>query len=216
MTPLCVILGGGGHARVILDILQASGSVGIYGILDSDSSRWGTEWCGTRVVGGDEQLPALIRRGVTLFAVGLGGVGDNRPRQRLFELALEHRLEPLTVIHATAVVSSRVTVGRGCQLLPGSIVNAGAEVGVNVIVNTGAIIEHDCRLGHHVHVATGARMSGGVHIGDRAHIGTGAVVRQSVSIGSDAVVGAGAVVIADVPPGTVVVGNPARRLRGRT
>lgn len=212
MKPSCVILGGGGHTRVLVDSLQLADAVHVRGILDPNRDLWGTTCLGVPILGGDELLADLVSEGVSLFTVGVGGVGDNQPRQRLFELGVAHHLQPLTVIHPTATCSQWATIGQGSQLLPGCIVNAGAELGVNVIINSGAIVEHDCRLGHHVHVATGARLSGTVRVGDRAHVGAGAVIRQSITVAEDAVVGAGAVVVADVGPGQVVVGNPARVL----
>jgi sugar O-acyltransferase (sialic acid O-acetyltransferase NeuD family) len=212
MKPSCVILGGGGHARVLVDSLQRADAVHVRGILDSNRDLWGTACLGVSILGGDDMLADLVSDGISLFTVGVGGVGSNDSRQRLFELGLTHQLRPLTLIHPSATCSRWATLGPGCQLLPGSIVNAGAELGVNVIVNSGAIVEHDCRLGDHVHVATGARLSGTVRVGNRAHVGAGAVIRQSINVAEDAVIGAGAVVVRDVGAGQVVVGNPARVL----
>jgi sugar O-acyltransferase (sialic acid O-acetyltransferase NeuD family) len=208
----CVILGGGGHARVLIDVMREVGLGEPHGILDADASRWGGELDGVPILGGDELLTQLADHGVTSFVVGLGSVGDTRPRRRLFSLAIEHGLEPLTLCHPSAVCSSVVTLGAGCQLLPGSIVNAGASLGADVIVNSGAIIEHDCVVGDHVHVATGARLASSVHVGAGAHVGIGAVVRQCISIGEYAVIGAGAVVVRDVRAKTTVVGVPAAPL----
>ena len=208
----CVVLGGGGHARVVIDAALASGVIDLCAVLDSDSRRWGTELFGVPVRGGDELLPELVRQGVTGFVVGVGGVGDNRPRKRLFELGLAHGLQPVTVQHPSAICSTRAKVGVGTVLLAGSVVNAGAVLGVNVILNTGAIVEHDCVIGDHVHLATGAKLASAVRVGKLAHIGIGAAVRQCLSIGEGAVVGAGAVVVNEVAPWTVVVGIPARPL----
>ena len=208
----CVVLGGGGHASVVVDALLASGALDACAVLDSDSRRWGTELFGVPVRGGDELLPELVRQGVTGFVVGVGGVGDNRPRKRLFELGLAHGLQPVTVQHPSAICSTRAKVGVGTVLLAGSVVNAGAVLGVNVILNTGAIVEHDCVIGDHVHLATGAKLASTVRIGELAHIGAGATVRQCLSIGEGAVVGAGAVVVDEVAPWTVVAGVPARPL----
>ncbi len=208
MSEGCVFLGAGGHARVLLDSLLGSGMP--LCILDADASLHGSEVHGVPVLGGDDLLPEVGERGFTRFAVAVGALSNNGVRQRLFELAREHGLEPFEVRHATACCSPMAALGQGCQLLPGAIVNAGATLGCNVIVNTGAIVEHDCRIGDHAHVATGARLAGGVVVGARAHIGIGASVRQGIRIGADAVVGAGAAVVKDVPDATVVVGVPAK------
>jgi sugar O-acyltransferase (sialic acid O-acetyltransferase NeuD family) len=213
MEAVCIILGGGGHARVLIDCLQAAGRAQLYGVLDRDGAQWGQTLLGVPTLGGDELLADVVAKGVNCFAVGLGGIGDNRPRQRLFELGLSFGLEPLTVAHPTATCSRWAKIGLGSQLFPGSIVNAGAELGVNVIVNSGAIVEHDCIIGAHAHVATGARLASTVQVGEGAHIGAGATVRQCIAIGAGAIVGAGAVVVKDVPPYTVAVGVPARLLR---
>lgn len=211
----CIILGGGGHARVLVDLMRAAGLGDPEGILDADEARWGASLDGIPILGGDDLLPKVCEDGVSSFVVGLGSARDTGPRRRLFELALEHGVEPLSLRHPSAVCSGAATIGPGCQLLPGSIVNAGASLGSNVIVNSGAIVEHDCRVGDHVHVATGACLASGVAVGTGSHVGIGAVVRQRVTIGNDAVVGAGAVVVADVPPATIVVGVPAAPVRSR-
>lgn len=213
MAAVCVILGGGGHTRVLIDCLQVSRSAQLYGVLDRDRTGWGQTLLGVPILGGDELLAEIVAKGVNCFAVGLGGIGDNRPRQRLFELGLFYRLEPLTVMHPMAICSRWAKVGAGSQLFPGSIVNAGAELGENVIVNSGAMVEHDCIIGSHSHVATGARLASTVRVGEGAHIGAGATVIQCITIGEGAIVGAGAAVVKDVPPYTVVVGVPAHPLR---
>jgi len=212
---LCVVLGGGGHARVMIDSLCSSAAATLYGILDPDRSLWGKDLMGVPILGGDDLLHKLVREGVTRFVVGVGAVGDNGARRNLFGMGLEHGLAPLTVHHPSAVCSSWEQLGAGFVLFPAAVVNAGAVIGVNVIVNTGAVVEHDCLLGDHVHIATGARLSGYARVGNGAHIGAGATVRQSISIGEGAIIGAGAAVVQDVEPWTVVVGVPARVMERR-
>jgi UDP-perosamine 4-acetyltransferase len=187
--------------------------VELAGLLVPERERWGGQFQGIAILGGDDLLPSLSLRGITHFIVAVGGVGDNGPRKRLFESAETAGLLALTVQHPSSVVSAAAQVGRGCQILPGAIVNAGARLGANVIVNSGAIVEHDCEVGDHVHVATGARLASSVKVGPLAHIGAGATVIQCRNIGAGTTVGAGAVVVKDVEPGTVVAGVPARQLR---
>lgn len=212
-NAICVILGGGGHARVLIEILQLNGLATAYAVLDADCSRWGQNLLGVPIIGDDNLLPELVNRGVNCFVVGLGSTGNNQPRQRLFDLSLSYNLKPLTMVHPTAFCSKWAKLGPGCQLFPGSIINAGAILGANVIVNSGAIVEHDCVLSNHVHVATGARLASAVQAGRGAHIGAGATIRQGITIGEGAIVGIGAAVVKDVSPYTVVTGVPARPLR---
>ena len=198
---------------MLIDCLKASSGAIPRAILDSNQSRWGQKLLGVPILGGDNLLPELVGRGVSHFVVGVGSTGDNQPRQRLFELGLSHNLQPLIVVHPTAICSKWAKVGPGSQLLPGCIINAGATIGANVIINSGAIVEHNCILGDHVHVATGARLASTVQVGAAAHIGVGATVRQRIRISEGAIVGAGAVVVKDVAPHTVVAGVPARPLQ---
>jgi UDP-perosamine 4-acetyltransferase len=205
----CIILGGGGHARVLIDSLQMVGEVNILGILDPDEKLWGKSMQDIPILGNDERLPECIKQGADSFIVGLGSIGNFQERQRLYSYALSLELEPLPVIHPTATCSRWAKVGLGLQMLPRSIINAGAIIGDNVILNSGAIVEHDCVLGDHVHVATGAQLASGVRLGEGVHIGAGATVRQLISVGEGALVGCGAAVVKDVPPYTTVVGVPA-------
>lgn len=206
----CVVIGGGGHARMLIEGLKLGGAFKPCAVLDTDHRLWGGKVLGVPVLGGDDKLSGLRRRRITHFAVGVGGVGDNRPRREIFAAACKLGLVPATVIHPSAICSLQAVIEAGAQLLPRCIVNGGARIGANAIINSGAIIEHDCVVGAHAHVATGAVLAGGVRVGPGAHIGAAAVVKQCVRIGAGAVVGAGSVVVKNVPAGSVVVGVPAR------
>ena len=208
-----VVLGAGGHAKVVIEAVLESGVCKLVGLLDPAPALKNTRVLGIPVLGGDERLPVLFASGVRRFLLGVGGIGDTRPRQQLFELARRSGMQPVSVIHPRAVVSPSATVGPGATVLAGAVINAHAVLGENVLINTGAIIEHDVAVGDHSHVATGARVTGGVRIGVGVHIGAAATVRQCLVIGDQAIVGAGAVVVKDVPAHALVAGVPARRLR---
>jgi sugar O-acyltransferase (sialic acid O-acetyltransferase NeuD family) len=213
MKKKCVILGAGGHTRVLLDCLHLTSDVEVVGILDPNPELTGKSLFEVPILGDDSLLPNAKIRGAEFFAVGVGGAGNNRPRKELFELALKHDLKPLTIRHPTAIISVRALIGEGCQFLPGCIVNAGAELGSNIIINSGAIVEHDCVIGDHVHVATGAKLTSAVHVGNGAHVGAGATIRQGIQIGEYAVIGAGAAVVKNVSANVTVVGVPAKRIK---
>jgi UDP-perosamine 4-acetyltransferase len=210
----CVLLGGGGHAKVIIEALRGQYPDIALCVLQPLKGTSPGEVLGVPVVGDDADLPGLVKEGAGYFVVALGAVGDNRPRAALFRLGLTHGLEPLTVQHHSAIVSPSAVLARGCQILAGAVVAAEAHIGSNAIVNTRAVVEHDCRVGEHAHVASGAVLAGGVQVGPQAHIGAGAVVRQSMRVGPGAVVGAGAAVIRDVAGGDTVVGVPALPIPG--
>lgn len=210
--PLCVILGGGGHAVVLIEMLILEGGAVPWAVLDSNQTLWGHQLCGLPILGGDECLPGLKSEGVDSFIVGLGGTGDNEPRRRLFVNAQGIGLRPLTVRHPRAICSPSAHVGEGTVLLAGSIVGARTTVGRNVIINSGAIVEHDSQIGDHVHIASGAVLASTVTVEEGAHIGAGAVIRQCMRIGAGSIVGAGAVVVRDVEAGRTVAGVPAQPL----
>ena len=211
--PKYVLLGGGSHARVILDAILCAGWERPYAVLDENQSLHETDLYGVPVVGGDRELPRLIEEGVTSFVVGVGSTGNAAIREKIYKSALTYGLNPLTVIHPSAAVSARATIGAGALILANAVVNPGARLGENVVVNSGAVVEHDCRLDAHVHIAPGATLAGDVKIGVAAHIGVGATVIQQLSVGARTIVGAGSVVLNNVPDDVVVIGVPARVLR---
>ncbi len=208
-----VIIGAGGHARSVLWALRSNGEHEVVAMTDPDTTRHGTELDGVVIAGGDDRLAELRASGVEGAVLGVGGVGDNTPRERLFEMLGELGFELPSVVHAGATVADRCALGPGAVVMAGAVVGPGAVVGEGVIVNSGSLLEHDTVVGGHAHVASGAVLAGAAGVGRRAHIGAGAVVLQGVQVGADAVVGAGAVVLANVAPGAVVVGVPARAAR---
>ncbi|MGI8508432.1 MAG: acetyltransferase [Gemmatimonadaceae bacterium] len=209
-----VIWGGGGHGKVVADLVRALGQ-DVFGYVDRESSRLGqiAEPGGGRVLLTEESLLAAINepgRHPTEFDAVAIAVGNNAQRQVCARQIVGYDLPPL--VHPTAVCSPSATFGRGTVVFPLAVVNAGASVGEAVIVNSGAIIEHDCVLEDAVHVSPGATMGGGVRVAERSWIGAGATIVQGISIGRDVIVGAGAVIIRDVPDGVTIVGNPGRVL----
>lgn len=204
-----VLIGAGGHARVLLDILLGRGEVEVLGLLDHDSSRWGTSLLGCPILGGDGELGVY---GATDFVVAVGSLGDTGLRRRLWQRGLDAGLEPLTVVAPSAVVSRWAEIGRGAQIMPAAVVNAGAQIGEGVIINSATLVEHDCSIGDFCHVASGAVLAGGVVLESDVHIGAGAVVRQGIRLGAGSLAGAAAAVVKDVPAGARVAGVPAKPL----
>jgi sugar O-acyltransferase (sialic acid O-acetyltransferase NeuD family) len=209
MTEGILIIGGGGHAKQVIETLRLTDPNAQLAIIDAKPAL-GTTVLGVPVVGIDDSLQEAAATGFRSFAMGLGGVGDNRPRANAFTRARSVGLMPRTVVHPSAIVASSAVIGTGTVCLFGAIIGAEAFLGEDVIVSSGAIVEHDCRIGDHAHVAPGAVVAGSVEVGTLAHVGAGAVIRQGVRIGSNALVGAGAMVTKEVPSGVTVAGVPAR------
>jgi UDP-perosamine 4-acetyltransferase len=212
MTDI-VMLGAGGHARVLVAALALQGIVPI-GCLSPvpPGPGWPSD---IPHLGNDEHL-ATLDPSCTQFVNGIGSTGSTTARRQLYEAIVARGFEFATVIHPSAVIADNVELGDGAQIMAGAIIQTGAVIGPNTIVNTGAIVDHDCRIDAHCHIAPGASLSGSVELGAGVHVGTGATIIQSIRIGAVTLIGAGAVVVRDVGPGLTVVGNPARPLPQRT
>ena len=209
-----VILGAGGHGKVLVDLVQQMPRFRLVGLLDDAPEKTGISVLGAPVLGPIRQLESLSRQAHVSAAAF--GAGDNLLRRDWFELAGKAELEAVTLIHPSAVVSGHAGLGTGAVALAGVVVNAGSVIGDNVCLNTGCRIDHDCLLGEHSPVFPGAILTGGIELGPYATVGAGAVVHPYRKIGRNAHVGAGAVVTRDVGDNQVVAGNPARLLRVRS
>jgi len=203
-----IILGAGGHAKVLVDALLASSSV-IAGVVTPDSALAGTFLLGVPVLGGDDFVDKYGPAEVNLVN-GLGSIGLPVKRQSLFLRFKSMGYKFATVIHPSAILASDVELGEGTQVMAGAVIQAGSCIGSNAIINTRASVDHDCTIGDHVHIAPGVTLSGGVTVCEASHIGTGATVIQGICIGAESLIGAGTLVLKDVQRSTTVVGVPAR------
>lgn len=205
-----VIIGAGGHGRVVLDIVRATGRYTPAGFIDADAARAGSTFAGLPVFGPIHLLPRLLKQQNVTHAIV--AIGDNRARARYAELVRANGMELASAIHPSAVVSPNAVLGRNICVCPNAVIQTDARIGDSAIINTAAVVEHECVLGEAVHVAPGALLAGRVEVGDGAFLGLGARVIPCMKIGAHATVGAGAVVIEDVPPDATVVGVPARKI----
>lgn len=201
-----VLLGSGGHAKVLLSTLLQNGSR-VIGFADPDRSH--KQLLGVPYLGDDEAVLAHDAAEVMLVN-GVGSAGSIANRLRVYEYFRTRGYVFASVVHSTAIIAPEGELSEGVQIMAGAILQPGCVVQEDCIVNTGARVDHDCIIGAHAHVAPGAVLSGGVQVGARAHVGAGATVIQNVKIGDGAIVGAGAVVLCDVPASFTVVGVPAR------
>ena len=140
------------------------------------------------------------------------GIGDNRIREKIYNLIILKGKKVVSIIHSTSSISNYSKFGEGVFFNRNVKVNAFANIGNNVVLNTGCIVEHECDIQDHVHVAPGAVLAGNVTVGQRTFVGANSVIKQGVVIGKDVIIGAGSVILETVPDGSKVVGNPGRIL----
>lgn len=204
-----LVVGAGGHGRVVADAAESIGSWKEIVFADDRfpemkaSGRW-------NVIGSLRNFEDLLpERGDFVVAVGSAAL-----RLSVLERGQQRGLRSPCIVHPRAFVSSDVSLGDGTVVLAGAVINTGAKIGRASIINSGAVVEHDCQLGDGVHVCPGACIAGEVAIGPRCWVGIGAVIRQCLSLESDVTLGAGAVCVASIRSAGTYVGNPARLVRG--
>lgn len=206
-----VVVGGGGHARVVLSLLHKLGTFRIIGYTDCEDRG---KLSGVQHLGGDDVLKALKEEHPRCAAVlGLGQITskDIENRTRIRRKLEEWGYGFPAVSSPDAVVNRGVEIGEGTVIFDGAVINSGARIGKDSIINTNTTVEHDCLLGESVHVASGAVLSGGVRVGSRTFIGAGAVIIHGVTVGEDCFIGAGAVVAEDCLQSGTYIGVPARK-----
>ncbi|WDL95151.1 acetyltransferase [Alicyclobacillus sp. ALC3] len=205
MPERVIILGAGGHAKVIAETLRMNPDYEILGCL----SEKGIYYIGgrLRVIGDDTLLPTLYKDGVRQVVIG---IGDNRVRHERANAVRHLGFSLLNVIHPTAYVSESVTLGSGVVIMANTVVNTDTRIDDNTIINTGTTVDHDCVIEDSCHIAPGCTLSGGVRVGAGTWLGTGTSVIDHISIGAWSVIGAGAVVVTDLPSDCIAYGVPAR------
>lgn len=203
-----IILGAGGHAQVVADVLlrarQAGANYEPIGFLDDDPRLTGTMILGLPVLGTIAQLTEFSHDAI------LVAIGDNEIRARIFEIARACGERAITAVHPAAVLASDVCLGEGVVICAGVVINTGTVIGNNVILNTGCTVDHHNRIGDHAHIAPGVHLGGNVTVGEGTLVGIGAIVLPGCTIGAWSVIGAGSVVTKNIPAYVTAVGVPAR------
>lgn len=199
-----LVLGSGGHAKVVADILCCQGLT-VAGFLDDDPAVWGGERLGLPVLGPIAAYADYAPDGL------VAGIGSNTARRQVVE-RLGDAAQPLwrNAVHPRATVAASVRLGLGLVIAAGAVVNPDSVVGDHAIVNTGATVDHDSVVGRYAHLAPGTHLAGGVRVGEGAFVGAGATVTPYRELGEWATIGAGAAVVSDIPGWVVAKGVPAR------
>lgn len=209
MPERFAVVGAGGHAKVVVDALLASGHE-VSGFYDDNPVLLGAEPIpGVKVLGDTKDLPGGLEKvkGVVILAVG-----ENRVRCRLSRrLSVSYGV----ACAPSAVLGRGVRIGKGSMILPSATVNTDTVIGEHSILNTSCSVDHDCAIGDFVHIGPGVHLGGGVVVEEGVFIGIGSSVIPGIRIGRWSVIGAGAVVTKDIPDNCTAVGVPAKVIKTR-
>ena len=209
MAKKWIIIGSGGHAAVVSELIEMLNGT-IHGYISPKLSTH-PKFEAIHHLGNDElRFDPQFNITNYWFAMGVGSTGNTGLRQQIYQSYLEVGASFPALVHPNAYVSKTAHISNGTVVFPGTIIQSNAQIGSNVIVNSGAIIEHDCMIGANSHIAPGAIICGGVKISENVHVGARAVIREGIQIGTSVLVGMGAVVIHSINSNQTVVGCPAR------
>ncbi len=206
-----IVLGAGGHAKIVLDILESGGKE-IAGLTDAVQTG---KCLGYPILGPDSILEELKEQGINCAAMGIGNVGKPAIRDKVYNYAKELGFAFPNVIHPTSIVSASAHLEEGIVAAAGSVINPDARIGSLAIINTGAVVEHEVTLGYGVHVAPNATVLGAASVGDNTFCGAGSVILPMVHVGKNVIIGAGAVIREDVPDDSVIVGIPGHIIKNK-
>lgn len=198
-----VIYGGGGHAKALIELIEAEGKYKVMGVLD-DHIPVGSKILSIPVLGDGSLLLRLKSQGIGKVVNAVGGIGDITPRLRIYEDILAAGLVVPDVLHPRACIENSAHLTGGTQVFFNAYIGSEVTIGFGCIVNTGVIISHDCVLSDYVNLSPGAILAGAVQVGERSLIGMGVTINLGVKIGKGARIGNSAVVKADVPENGIV------------
>ncbi|WGS66032.1 acetyltransferase [Marinitoga aeolica] len=209
MSEKIILVGGGGHCKVVSSIILENNDYEIVGISDIENEL-GKEINGIKIKYTDDQLEELYNKGIKNAIITVGSVGNSTLRIKLFNKIKSIGFYIPVIISKNAIIAKDVEIDEGTVIMPGVIINPGVKIGKNCIINTGAIIDHDCIIKDNAHIAPGVTLSGGVKVGENTHIGTGSSIIQYINIGKNSIIGAGSVVVSDIPENVKAFGVPAK------
>lgn len=209
-TPL-LLIGGGGHALSLIDVIESTEDFEVKGIVEAVNSVT-TELVGYQVIGFDDELELLLHQ-TSNCVITVGQIKSASVRKTLFDSALKSGANFSQIISPRARIASSVQIGKGACVMHDCVLSHLVEIGDNTIVNNKALIEHETIIGKHCHISTGAILNGGVKILDECFVGSGAIISEGILVTHSVVIGAGSVVIEDITEAGTYVGNPARKIK---
>jgi sugar O-acyltransferase (sialic acid O-acetyltransferase NeuD family) len=202
-----ILVGDGGHAKIIVDILEASSNYNIIGVTSINKNN--NEFLGYPILGNDSILHEYFNKGINKVALGLGGYRNNNLRIKMYKLVKKIGFEVVSAVHPHAIISKSVKLGEGNAIFAGAIINPEVRIGNNVIIATGASIDHETVIKDHALISAGVTIGGYVEIEEGVICALGSNVISGIKIGKNALIAAGAVVVNDIMKNAKVFGIPA-------
>jgi sugar O-acyltransferase (sialic acid O-acetyltransferase NeuD family) len=188
-----ILIGGGGHCKSVIDVIEQEGRFEIVGIVDKLGLS-NSKVLGYSIIGNDSDLDNLSKK-YQYALITVGQIKSPSLRIRLFDLAIEAGFILPSIISPNAYVSQYASIGNGVVIMHDALINANATIGDNCIVNSKALIEHDCRIFEHCHISTNATINGGVVVQSGCFIGSGAITKESIIIQKNSFIKAGSIVV---------------------
>ena len=211
MKESIVLIGGGGHCKSCIDVIESENRFQIAGILDRPENQ-GKEVSGYPIIGVDDDIPELAGTHKN-FLITMGHIQSPKFRIEMYSYLKKLGVQLPVIISPLAYVSKRASIGEGSIVMHHVIVNTEARIGVNCILNSGALIEHEATVGDHCHISTRALLNGQNSIGSRCFIGSNTVLANNISIHDDTLVSAGSVVLRSIEKPGTYIGNPLRKIK---
>lgn len=192
-----ILIGGGGHCKSCIDVIETEGRYNIIGIVDV-AERIGDKILGYEIIADDSDLDRLAGSNLC-FHISLGYIVSPERRIDLFNQAAKKNAKLPVIISPKSYVSKYADIGDGTIIMHGAVINSDAKIGENCIINTRAIVEHDAVVSRHCHISTGAVVNGAAEIGEATFIGSNSVVRENIKIGKHSIIGCGLRVTTSCP-----------------
>ncbi|WP_419869051.1 acetyltransferase [Chryseobacterium sp. CT-SW4] len=205
-----ILIGGGGHCKSCIDVIESSDTYDIHGILDLPELL-GQEILGYKVIGNDGEIEKYHKEGFS-FLITLGQIKSAERRRKIFEDLEKTGARQPVIISGKAIVSRHAEIEKGTVIMHGVIVNAGAKIGKNCIINSGALVEHGAEIGNHTHISTHAIVNGDVKVGDECFVGSNVCISSQVKITDKIIIGTGSLVLHDISDEGTYVGSPAKQI----
>ena len=197
-----MIIGAGGHGRVIADIAQKLGVYETISFLDDGDAK---ETMGLPIVGKTSDVEKYVNTADIFVAIG-----NSKVRGDFIERLLAMGANVPTLIHPSTIIGVCVEIGVGTAIMAGAVINPCSKLGKGVILNTCSSIDHDCIIGDYCHIAVGVHVAGTVNLGEKVWLGAGATIKNNVNVCADCIIGAGAVVVKDITESGTYIGVPAK------